>query len=77
MEDIFNFFLQNEVVIPFMPDDKELRKLPKQWICNVGAAVVGEPFNNWVAERIKARNLAVTQDKGLLISMDPQVFSAF
>ena len=25
----FNFFLQHNVVIPFMPDDKELRKTPK------------------------------------------------
>jgi hypothetical protein len=60
-----------------MPNDKELRKLPRQWICNIGAAVIKGPFLNWVADRIKARNLAVTQDKGLLISMDPQVFSAF
>ena len=71
LNDIFSFFMRHETVVRYMPDDKELRKLPRQWICNVGAAVIGQPFQDWVAERIKERNMAVTQDKGLLISMDP------
>ena len=44
LEHIFSFFLQNKLVIPYMPDDKELRKLPRQWICNVGASIIGKPF---------------------------------
>jgi hypothetical protein len=56
LEEIFAFFLQNEVVIPFMPEDKELRKMPKQWVCNVGATVIGVPFVDWVGARVKQRN---------------------
>ena len=29
LEHIFSFFLENKLVIPYMPDDKELRKLPR------------------------------------------------
>ena len=44
LNEIFTFFMLHENIISYMPDDKELRKLPKQWICNVGAAVIGQPF---------------------------------
>ena len=77
LEEIFSFFLQHEAVIPFMPEDKELRKMPKQWVCNVGATVIGVPFVDWVAARVKQRNEQVTQEKNMLISLDPAVAAAF
>ena len=77
LEHIFSFFLENKLVIPYMPDDKELRKLPRQWICNVGASIIGKPFQNWVTERIKARNEGAVEKKNMLIAMDPAVAAAF
>ena len=60
-----------------MPEDKELRKMPKQWVCNVGATVIGVPFVDWVGARVKQRNEQVTQEKNMLISLDPAVAAAF
>ena len=77
LEEIFSFFLQHQAVIPFMPEDKELRRMPKQWVCNVGATVIGQPFLDWVSARIKKRNEAVTQEKNMLISLDPQIAACF
>ena len=77
LEHIFSFFLENKLVIPYMPDDKELRKLPRQWICNVGASIIGKPFQNWVSERINARNENAVEKKNMLIAMDPAVAAAF
>lgn len=77
LEEIFSFFLQHEAVIPFMPDEKELRKTPKQWVCNVGATVIGAPFVAWVKQRVMQRNAAVATEKNLLISMDSAVAAAF
>ena len=77
LEAIFSFFLENKAVIPYMPDDKELRKLPRQWICNVGASIIGAPFQHWVAERINARNEGAVEKKNMLIAMDPAVAAAF
>ena len=77
LADIFNEFLKHQAVIQFLPDDKELRKTPKQWIVNVGATVIGEPFRAWIGEKIKERNAAVTTQKNMLITMDPQIAAAF
>ena len=41
----------------FLPDGKELRKVPRQLICNVISTVVGAPFVNWVKARINERNV--------------------
>ena len=60
-----------------MPVDSELRKLPRQWICNIGASVIGAPFQNWVSERINERNETAVEKKNMLIAMDPTVAAAF
>ena len=77
LADIFNEFLRHQEVIVYLPDDKELRKTPKQWIVNVGATIIGEPFRAWIGERIKERNVAVTTQKNMLISLDPTIAAAF
>ena len=77
LEEIFSFFTQHEAVIAYMPDDKELRRMPKQWVCNVGATIIGQPFIDWVGMRIKQRNEVVTQEKNMLIALDPQIAACF
>ena len=74
---IYAFFEQHREVLKFLPDGKELLKTPKAWICNVGATVIGEPFQAWVGERIKERNETVTKERSMLIQMDPHVAAAF
>ena len=41
--------------------------MPKQWVCNVGATVIGVSFVDWVGARVKQRNEQVTQEKNMLI----------
>ncbi len=79
MKCIFAFFQEHmsTEIFKFLPDDKELLKVPKQWVCNVGATVIGKPFTDWVASRIAERNAQVTKEKGLMIEMDPAVAQAF
>ena len=40
----------------YMPDPQEIHKVGKEWICNVCASVIGQPFNHWVKQQIEARN---------------------
>ena len=61
----------------YFPIQKEMKKLPKQWIVNVMYTCLGDAFANWVKDRIEARNKKVTQEKNLLIDMDPGVAAAF
>ena len=62
----------------YMPDTHgEVRKLPRGFVINVGSTVIGQPFLDWVSARIKKRNEAVTQEKNMLISLDPQIAACF
>ena len=67
MKEIFAFFQENQGILQFVPEGKELRKVPKAWVCNVAATVLGEPFVDWVKERIAQRNAAVVNEQNLAI----------
>ena len=62
----------------YMPDELcEIKKLPRGWIINVGASVVGKPFLDWIKQKISERNTKQEREKNLLIKMDPQLAIAF
>ena len=62
----------------YMPDELcEIKKLPRGWIINVGASVVGKPFLDWIKQKICERNEKQAKERNLLIKMDPQLAAAF
>ena len=61
----------------YLPDDPDLRKVPKQWIVNVCAAVVGQPFKDWVSDQVEDRNAIMAEKKEIMIAMDPQMAAKF
>ena len=60
-----------------MPDQQEIRKVSKEWICNICATVLGGVFSGWVRNRIEERNSAVRENKNLNIDADPEIAAAF
>ena len=77
LDEIFRFLNGHEEVMRHMPNGKELRKTPRQWIVNVIATIVGKPFHEWVKQRIDERNSAVVEKNNLGITMDSQVAAAY
>ena len=61
----------------YFPDEEDLPKIPKQWIVNVCAAVIGEPFKNWVADQIEIRNAERAEKREVMIAMDPELAAKF
>ena len=61
----------------YLPEAREIPKLPKQWIANVCATVLKDTFTNWVKARIKERNDKIMVKKGLAIDLDPEIAAAF
>ena len=62
----------------YMPESKaEWKKIPRGWVINVGATVVGQPFLDWVKQKILERNQKAAREQNLLIKMDPQLAAAF
>ena len=64
-------------VADYLPDAKELPKVPRQWLANVIYSVAGQPFADWVDEVIASRNSKISANEKKHILMDPDVFAAF
>ena len=52
LKHIGDFAAQHPAIADYFPDAPDLDKVPKQWICNVLAAVIGQPFRDWVKQQI-------------------------
>ena len=51
-----------------MPSERrEVEKLPRDFVINVGCTIVNEPFLRFVKEAIIARNQKMSQDRNMLI----------
>ena len=77
MEAILKFIRSYDECTKFLPDEKEIRKVPKQWLINMIYTLIRDPFSEWVKSLIDARNKKVTVAHNLLIDMDPEVAAAF
>ena len=76
IESILKELKGNPMFMKHMPDEKEIPKLPKQWIINLASTTVGEQFDQWIVQKIFDRNQKLAEDKNLLISVDPEVAAA-
>ena len=43
-------------VAQYLPEDRDMHKVPRQWLINVIYTIVGEPFHEWVKKCIQHRN---------------------
>ena len=78
MPKILDFLAQFEAMHHHMPaESHEIAKLPRGWVINIGATVVGQPFVEWVQQKIAERNAAMAKERNLLIKMNPQLAAAF
>ena len=71
LEKIFTFISDLPRIDSYLPDEPDLSHVPKQWIVNVCAAVIGDPFKQWVREQIEERNELMAEKKEVMIAMDP------
>ena len=61
----------------YLPDEKELHLLPRQWIANVIYTRLGSVFKDWVDHYVKERHEKYVQRHNCLIDMDPEIAAAF
>jgi hypothetical protein len=65
IESMLEFAKQYEEVWKYLPEERDIGNLPRQWITDILASVIGKPFQDWVEEKIKERNRYV-MEKGNL-----------
>ena len=71
------FASQQRDIANYLPDSPDLPKTPKEWIVNVCAAVIGQPFRDWVKVQVEERNAAMCERKEMMIDMDPLMAQKF
>ena len=47
---------QYPILADYLPDQRDISRLPRQWIVNLIYTLVGDDFKHWVAEKIRTRN---------------------
>jgi hypothetical protein len=77
LKDISDFLQKQEGAYDYFPMGKEQAKLPKQWVVNVAASLLGGIFNDWVKEQIERRNKRVAIERDVMINLDPDIAAAF
>ena len=53
---LYEFLGERPQTFHYFPDEKEMRKVPKQWIASVAFSILGLEFSDWVKDAIDARN---------------------
>ena len=66
-----------ELVWQYLPDERDLHRLPRSWLVNLIFSVVGGPFRDWVDARVEERNAKHVDDNNKMIAVDPEVLAAF
>ena len=77
VERIMDFIGDHDEINFYLPDDPDLAKVPKQWLINVCATVIGDPFRNWVKQQKEESNALMAEKKELMIAMDPVMAAKF
>ena len=56
VEAILDIGQQHAEVRRHLPDERDIRRLPRQWIINVVYSLIGDSFRNWVSTLVRTRN---------------------
>ena len=74
---IADFVAPYHVIHDYLPEEKEIAKVPKQWLANVCHTVLKDIFKHWVKKQVDDRNKALAIKNDLLIECDPDIAAAF
>ena len=77
LDHILDFGLGYPAVENALPVLREIRKMPRSYICSVIYTLVGTPFKTWVDTRCNDRNHELALKQDLLIKLDEKVAKAF
>ena len=58
-------------------EESEINHLPREYIATVIHTIVGQPFADWVDDRISERNIKRKDDKNMDVALDPELAKIF
>ena len=57
--------------------EKEAEKLPRGYLGNVMATILGDEFEEWVKSRVEDRNAKIKDDRELELELDEDIAAIF
>ena len=60
-------------VAKYLPIEKEIWKLPRQYLINIIFTVLGAPFSNWVRVAVTERHLKLQEEKNMMVEVDADI----
>ena len=57
----------------YLPDPRDMHRIPRQFIVNVVHTIIGQPIKDLVKASIKTRNDQVAENRHLMIELDPEI----
>ena len=67
----------SQEILDRLPCEKEIKKLPKQYIINIIYTIVGQQFAEWVKVIVDQRHQHIKDKRDLMIEVDPEIAAAF
>ena len=78
IEDMLSFASAHPQVREALPlEQREIDKLPREYISNVCHTLIGDSFKNWVDAQIRARNQKIKDQQNVLVDLDPEIARLF
>ena len=77
MDYILDFGLGYQTVVDALPVVREIRKMPRTYVCNVIYTLVGTTFKDWVFRSCKDRNDRLKKAQDTTIVLDPRIAAAY
>ena len=77
VDTILEYGRRFDQVKQYLPDERDMAKLPRQWVINVVYSLCSEDFREWVSLQVKDRNDRVAEKRELMIELDPEIAAAF
>ena len=64
-------------VAEYLPEERDIHRLPRQFVVNLIYTIVGEGIKSFVTKAIKKRNDQIAENRHLIIELDPEIAAAF
>ena len=77
IEAILEFGKNEPRVASYLPDERDLPRLPRQFIINITYSIMKDHFVEWTDQQIKARNEKLADKQHLNLHVDPEIAAAF
>ena len=76
-EDILEYGSKNKTVAEYLPDERDIPRLPRQFLIDLMYALCKTLFKEWADEKMDERHAKLAAKNDLLIKLDPNIAKAF